>query len=66
MAPQSADEVLAAVVKCVDFAAIKHKNQKRKDPQKTPYINHPIGKEHKLWGTKNFGGYVRLNLVKVR
>lgn len=29
--------------KCVNFAAIKHKDQRRMDPQKTPYINHPIG-----------------------
>jgi hypothetical protein len=36
-------EVLAAIIKCVDFAAIKHTHQRRKDPEKTPYINHPIG-----------------------
>ncbi|XP_074661884.1 guanosine-3',5'-bis(diphosphate) 3'-pyrophosphohydrolase MESH1-like [Tubulanus polymorphus] len=31
------------LMKCVDFAAKKHKFQKRKDPERTPYINHPIG-----------------------
>ena len=31
------------LLKAVDFAAIKHKNQRRKNPDKTPYINHPIG-----------------------
>jgi guanosine-3',5'-bis(diphosphate) 3'-pyrophosphohydrolase len=36
-------DVLAVVIKCVDFAAVKHKYQRRKDPEKTPYINHPIG-----------------------
>jgi hypothetical protein len=36
-------DVLAVVIKCVDFAAVKHKCQRRKDPEKTPYINHPIG-----------------------
>jgi hypothetical protein len=41
-AVNSAD-VLAVVIKCVDFAAVKHKYQRRKDPEKTPYINHPIG-----------------------
>ena len=46
MATESADEVLAVIVKCIDFAAVKHKNQRRKDPEKTPYINHPIGKEY--------------------
>lgn len=29
--------------KCVDFAAIKHRDQRRKDNVETPYINHPIG-----------------------
>ncbi|KAK7021729.1 Guanosine-3',5'-bis(diphosphate) 3'-pyrophosphohydrolase MESH1 [Halocaridina rubra] len=35
--------VLSAIIKTTNFAAIKHKNQRRKDPEKTPYINHPIG-----------------------
>ena len=26
-----------------DFAAKKHRNVRRKDSDKTPYINHPIG-----------------------
>lgn len=34
---------LASVMKAADFAARKHRDQRRKDPQKTPYINHPIG-----------------------
>lgn len=38
-------EILASVIKCVNFAALKHKDQRRKDPEKTPYINHPIGKK---------------------
>lgn len=25
------------------FAAVKHKDQRRKDASETPYINHPIG-----------------------
>lgn len=33
------------LMKCVNFAAIKHKDQRRMDPEKTPYINHPIGKK---------------------
>lgn len=28
---------------CVNFAAIKHRDQRRLDDVKTPYINHPIG-----------------------
>lgn len=30
-------------MKCLHFAAEAHKEQKRKDLEKTPYINHPIG-----------------------
>lgn len=36
-------DLTSIIVKCMNFAAIKHKNQRRKDPDKTPYINHPIG-----------------------
>lgn len=28
---------------CLNFAAIKHRDQRRRDPEETPYINHPIG-----------------------
>ncbi|XP_044270252.1 guanosine-3',5'-bis(diphosphate) 3'-pyrophosphohydrolase MESH1 [Tribolium madens] len=31
------------LIKCVNFAAEKQKDQRRKNPEKTPYINHPIG-----------------------
>lgn len=34
---------LQALIATVDFAARKHKDQRRKDIEKTPYINHPIG-----------------------
>ncbi|XP_077996886.1 guanosine-3',5'-bis(diphosphate) 3'-pyrophosphohydrolase MESH1-like [Glandiceps talaboti] len=34
---------LQALVDCMDFAALKHRDQRRKNPLKTPYINHPIG-----------------------
>ncbi|XP_076296892.1 metazoan SpoT homolog-1 isoform X2 [Lasioglossum baleicum] len=39
-------ELLTMLVKCVNFAAVKHKDQRRKDPAETPYINHPIGNIH--------------------
>ena len=39
------DDVLAIIIKCMNFAAVKHKYQRRKDPEKTPYINHVIGKK---------------------
>lgn len=34
---------ISKFVECVDFATVKHKSQRRLDPEKTPYINHPIG-----------------------
>ncbi|RLU23176.1 hypothetical protein DMN91_005454 [Ooceraea biroi] len=36
-------ELLALIIKCVNFAAEKHRNQRRKDVDQTPYINHPLG-----------------------
>lgn len=33
---------IALFMKCVQFSAHKHKDQRRKDPAGTPYINHPI------------------------
>lgn len=36
-------DVLVLIIKCVDFAAVKHVYQRRIDPERTPYINHPIG-----------------------
>lgn len=30
------------LINAADFAAKKHKNQRRKNPEKEPYINHPI------------------------
>ncbi|XP_053171282.1 guanosine-3',5'-bis(diphosphate) 3'-pyrophosphohydrolase MESH1 [Scomber japonicus] len=33
----------ALLVETVNFAAEKHRNQRRKDAEATPYVNHPIG-----------------------
>ncbi|CAK9076869.1 unnamed protein product [Durusdinium trenchii] len=33
---------LAALFRTIHFAATKHQNQTRKNPQRTPYINHPL------------------------
>ncbi|XP_035868247.1 guanosine-3',5'-bis(diphosphate) 3'-pyrophosphohydrolase MESH1 isoform X3 [Phyllostomus discolor] len=33
----------AQLLEAADFAARKHRAQRRKDPEGTPYINHPIG-----------------------
>lgn len=39
----SKEELLSLVIKCANFAAEKHRNQRRKDVDQTPYINHPLG-----------------------
>ena len=39
---------LDALLTATNFAALKHKGQKRKDPEGSPYINHPIGVAHIL------------------
>lgn len=31
------------LLQTINFAALAHRNQRRKDPDSTPYINHPIG-----------------------
>lgn len=41
---------VARLLEAVDFAARKHKEQRRLDPEGTPYINHPIGAETPLPG----------------
>ncbi|NWS14318.1 MESH1 pyrophosphohydrolase, partial [Pachyramphus minor] len=33
---------VARLLEAADFAARKHKKQRRKDPEATPFINHPI------------------------
>lgn len=40
------DENTRILVKSFNFAAVKHKDQRRKDKDQTPYINHPIGVAH--------------------
>ncbi|KAL3277131.1 hypothetical protein HHI36_012485 [Cryptolaemus montrouzieri] len=35
--------ITSELIECINFSAIKHKDQRRKDPEETPYINHPIG-----------------------
>lgn len=36
------EQELKLLLKSLTFAAHKHKNQRRKDPDASPYINHPI------------------------
>ncbi|XP_037092505.1 guanosine-3',5'-bis(diphosphate) 3'-pyrophosphohydrolase MESH1-like [Pollicipes pollicipes] len=37
------DGAVRCLLRATNFAAVKHKDQRRKDPEGTPYINHPIG-----------------------
>lgn len=38
------EQLISMIIRCTNFAALKHTNQRRKNAAETPYINHPIGK----------------------
>jgi hypothetical protein len=42
---QAEEDTLAVMMRCAFFAAHKHRNQRRKNADETPYINHPLGNE---------------------
>jgi GTP diphosphokinase / guanosine-3',5'-bis(diphosphate) 3'-diphosphatase len=41
--PRKSSDSLAPILKALAFSAHKHRDQRRKDAQASPYINHPIG-----------------------
>ena len=41
------------ILRAVAFAAHKHRDQRRKDKEASPYINHPIELAHVLWDEGN-------------
>ncbi|MEL6383168.1 MAG: HD domain-containing protein [Cyanobacteria bacterium J06626_18] len=43
------EDSFASVLNALQFAAWKHRQQRRKDAEATPYINHPIGLLHLLF-----------------
>ena len=47
-------------IKAVAFAADKHRNQRRKDAEASPYINHPIALANVL---ANEGGIVNMDVL---
>ncbi|KAM9817679.1 guanosine-3',5'-bis(diphosphate) 3'-pyrophosphohydrolase MESH1 [Neosynchiropus ocellatus] len=49
------------LLEAVNFAAEKHRNQRRKDPEATPYINHPIGVTRIL---SNEGGITDIEVLQ--
>ena len=51
--PVSKDYALGLILKALAFAAHKHRDQRRKDAQASPYINHPIALANVL---RNEGG----------
>lgn len=55
-------EIDCGILEAVNFAALKHKDQRRKDPEKTPYINHPIGVAYILWKE---GGVHEMDVLQV-
>jgi guanosine-3',5'-bis(diphosphate) 3'-pyrophosphohydrolase len=57
--PAAPDEV-GLLLKVLRFAADKHKHQRRKDKERTPYINHPIDVAERIW---NHGQFHDINAV---
>lgn len=43
------DRMIGQLLEAAHFAACKHRDQRRKDPHGTPYINHPLGVAYLLW-----------------
>ncbi len=43
------EDDITLLLKAMKFAAEKHRKQKRKDREKSPYINHPIEVAESLW-----------------
>lgn len=56
----SANLVSGAFIKAVAFASEKHRNQRRKDADASPYINHPIALANVL---ANEGGVVDATIL---
>ena len=56
-------EPVGQMLEAIHFAATKHRDQRRKDPEKTPYINHPIGVAYILWKE---GGVYDTDVLQVR
>src|SRR5439155_9658089 len=54
------DAQVGKLLKAISFAAAKHRNQRRKNADASPYVNHPIHVAELLWEA----GQVRdLNLI---
>ena len=40
---------ISLILKALEFASLKHRDQRRKDKNASPYINHPIALANVLW-----------------
>lgn len=49
------------LINCTNFAALKHKDQRRKDKEATPYVNHVIGVANIL---ASEGGVTDVNVLQ--
>lgn len=47
--PEPTHEALGLILRAAQFAAHKHRNQRRKGQEKLPYINHPLELAQVLW-----------------
>jgi GTP diphosphokinase / guanosine-3',5'-bis(diphosphate) 3'-diphosphatase len=44
------DETIGILLQAIHFSAFKHRDQRRKDQSRSPYINHPLEVARLLWG----------------
>lgn len=51
---------MKSLIKAISFAAEKHKDQRRKDAEASPYINHPISLANIL---ANEGGVINIDVL---
>ena len=47
------EQDMSSILAAIHFSADKHRNQRRKDAESTPYINHPIEVAGLLWRIGN-------------
>jgi guanosine-3',5'-bis(diphosphate) 3'-pyrophosphohydrolase len=47
------EENMGLLLEALSFSAHKHRNQRRKNTEKSPYINHPIDVTYLLWRVGN-------------
>ena len=56
----SCTDQIGLLLRVLRFASQKHKDQRRKDKERSPYINHPIDVAERVW---NHGAFHNINAV---